>query len=245
MIEIISYDLNKFSAIIREQLDDSDLALISDVDTIELKPKTDDFELRSPLLLPKLRVLYIEKCHQLLSNMVCQDSLNNLTYLLVLNSPISLDVLTKDVEVPNLKKLTIRYQHIDDLSANWICQQKKLTHLSIPDSDATDSLISMLSCKSTLERLDLFRSNVLFQDNRLLDSVFPLVRSLNVSETNISGASVETIHRMFPRLQRLLATETQLSESDVKKIATWDGLKVLSTGNPDIDFDHHRQTFWD
>ncbi len=221
------------------------MGLLADVETLCLTPESGDFEVQTPLHLPRLRTLCVAKCRQPLLAMIGKDTLAGLRTLLVADAAGSLTDILRLGELRGLEDLMIRQQQLEDDAINWICRQETIRSLSLTDTNVSDSVISMLGCKCTLRRLDLFRSAVSFQDKRLCNDVFPAVRSLDVSGTKVSGASVEIIRFVFPQLERLLAHETELAESDIRSIAAWDGLRVLSTDTPGIDFDNHGSDFWD
>ena len=216
-----------------------------DIESLWLTPESNDFVLENSVRLDQLKVLYIANCNQPLLELVDKSSVMRLESLLVAQAPSCLTDVEILAELPKLKSLKIREQSVNSESVDWLCQQTQLTSLALTDTDVDDSVIARLGCKETLRRLDLFRSEVSFDSVQLYGALFPSNRSLDIQGTGVSGSSVEIIGRMFPNLERLLAEETNLSVADVGEIASWEKLKVLSTGHPDIDFDHHGDPFWD
>lgn len=244
MVDLFSFGENRLAASVTREPNAVEQHRMVEVEALNVTPESAGMRFKAPLRLPKLRQLVLRNCQQSLLEMLTIDSLKQLDYLILYHSPDNLVDVVRIQDFPELKKLTVRQQFLDAVSKEWICRHQNLTHLALPETNACDATIQNLNCKQTLQRLDLFRSEVVLEDQQLRQSVFPELSSLDVSETRVSGASIEIIHMLFPRLGRLLAEQTSLTEVDVRQISLWKGLKILSTGHPAVDFDHHQQTFW-
>lgn len=232
------------TAIVDGCIDDSDVGRIAKVESLWLTPETTDFEVKAPLQVRHLRILYIQRCRQPLFELVRKECLARLRTLIVWEAAESLVGVWELGELPELKTLKIRGQELESQVVDWICRQKTIDTLDLMETNASDSLIARLGCKEHLKWLDLMRSDVSFSQPEVLDEPFPLVSSLDVSETSVSSNSIATIKFLFPRLGRFLAEHTQLRDVDVKEIASWEGLKILATNTPGVDFDKHGHRFW-
>lgn len=235
----------KLMASVTGQLEGADLDRLLDVEILEFKPEAADFQLDAPLHLPNLQMLNIASSRQPILEVIGSTSLMGLRYLVVVDGSIALEGIRKLGILPKLEHLFIRHQRLNDESVDWICRQKRIKELALTDTNFSDSMVAKLDCKNFLRKLDLFRSVVSFSDRQIFGEKFPFVRSLDVAETGVSGKSIETIQWLFPQLERFLAEKNQLSDADVRKLATWTKLKVLQTNTPDVDFDFHGQIIWD
>jgi hypothetical protein len=235
----------KRTAILRSSPSAAEVDIICVADSLWVKPIAEDCLIGEPLSMPNIRQLYLAKCCQSLRQILTRDTLAKLHSLLISESDLALFEVEDVGCLPNLESLYIRRQYIEDDGFRWIGRQKNCLSLALTDTNATDDKLAMLECHAVLRRLDIFRTEVTFSGLSEFANQFPGVRSLDISETPVSSLTVATLRQLFPRLERLIAQRTDLTEFDLKQIASWPTLKVLDTGVPEIDFDYHNDPFWD
>lgn len=233
------------AAIVRECLDQSDVGYLAGVETLWLTPETDKFILTHAIRVPRLRTLYVAECHQPLLEMVERESLLNITTLVVAGAPAVLTGILELGCLAELKTLKIRRQELRTELIEWVSEQHSLVSLALTDTNACDEVVASLSCSGHLRQLDLFRSDVSLCSAKLSGCLFSMVRSLDVSETKVSGDSIKTLRTLFPHIERLVAQCTRLRDIDLRQIAEWEGLVILDTNTPEVDFDRHGDDFWE
>jgi hypothetical protein len=201
--------------------------------------------LREPLNLPGLKVLYVSSNTLPIVQFVNTDCLVGIEWLLVASSPGSLIGLSWLGSFAKLSRLKIRQQSLRQDELDWILQQSAIQFLSITDVPVDDVAIASLSCHSALKRLDLYRTAIRMESSMLDRCLFGSVRSLDVSDTSVGSSGVSKMESSFPSIERLIATGTSLSHTDVTRICKWPKLRVLETGYKDLDFDNVNDSFWD
>lgn len=243
MIEIVNMQLR--TAIVRGPLEPSDYELFANIESLHIEPASRDFVFRSPLLIPNLHTLYVRECDQPILQMVAPESLQNLRTFISADAAPAMNGISALGELPRLKSLHVHRQELSQEVLGWVARQSALISLYLATTNASDSAIANLACHESLRLLDIWRTNVSLRSSDAFAGPFPALRSLDVSETQVAGSSIETMEYLFPAIERFVGRDALLETADVKRIASWSRMRVLDTNTPGVDFDLHQDQFWD
>ncbi|TWT94950.1 hypothetical protein [Neorhodopirellula pilleata] len=232
------------TAYIREESDIFEIQTIQGIESLWVMSECRGW-LREPLRLPELKVLYVSSSTLPIIQLIDSGCIARLEWILIAASPGSLTGLSSIDILKSLSRLKVRQQRLEQDEVTWIHRQTDIKFLSLTDLPIDDTVLAALNCKSSLRRLDVYGTNVRFESNAIEACRFEYVRSLDISNTHVGSSGASRICTAFPNIERLIATGTRLTSSDVSEIRRLPKLRVLETGYKELDFDNVNDAFWD
>lgn len=223
----------------------ADAATLHKVTSLTVKGSNEAVRVESPLHLPYLERIGITDCDQPLDEILSKETLNSLKTLGFLRSPECISRSGYLGELKSIEKLYVRHQPICDDDWMWITAQPRIKSLGLTATNTTDLNLVQLSCKESLLKLDVYKTQVELRSENVRGATFPSLICLEVSGNPLSEKIRDKIHSLFPCLQRLHMTDTRVTFEELRSLKCLPGLRLLETGNPDIDFDLTDSEFWD
>lgn len=201
-------------------------------DVLDLENFRPQFQPRGRISIPNIRYLSVAKTDVDPNTFF---ALRNPVHIVFVDSELSTNQYLRSANICSVESFGVRKQKLDDDVTHWI-QESRISSLSITDTDADDSTLKGICDKSGLISLSLFRNEFTFHPSDWADVKFPKVRYLDVSGTQVTDESLQTIATSFPSLVQLIAKEANISRSAVEQFRHQAGsLKILSTDYEDLD----------
>jgi Leucine-rich repeat (LRR) protein len=135
---------------------------------------------------------------------------------------VSGEMLAHLVELPHLSRLSF---DADDAAMPWIARMRRLSHLSVQDTKASDAAWSALSASTSIERIWGRRCHGLGNRGFRALSQIPTLRALSVSCLNVDDDAVALLPS-FPALRELMPMD--IPDAGYRHIGACSALEALT-----------------
>lgn len=139
-------------------------------------------------------------------------------------------------QLDQVRNLEIKEVRLSAQSVSYIGEMKKLVKLELDSSELADKCLGSLSKMPLLEELSINKQKQMSDRSIKLLLNLPSLKSIDVSDTKVSGVGFERPDR-FPQLEQITFKGNRLSGQGFKTLAKLKNLRELDLRHADFDLD--------